>query len=175
MKDYKYIKKEIPNPQVKGVADQFYDASELLWEKPPGSGVLIPAIVNSVFSIELFLKSLISNSVIKDYTDDGDGGGGGIVTAETEKAIHKLSLLFDEVETDIAESLEREFKQSKLGNNYKNLKECLLEYDSTFVKVRYVYEDSDELVNTNIDELRKLAGLLHKHISNLPVSSKIIK
>jgi len=92
MKDYKYIKKEIPNPQIKDVADQFYDTSELLWKQPPLSGVLIPAIVNTVFSIELFLKSLIANSVIKDYTDDGDGGGGGIVTAETEKQIHKPTL-----------------------------------------------------------------------------------
>ena len=35
---YDDVKKEVPDPQVKDVADQFFDAAEILWV--PGSGVL---------------------------------------------------------------------------------------------------------------------------------------
>ena len=125
MENYKYVRKITPNPQVRDVADQFYHASELLWDMLPGSGVVIPAIVNSVLSVELFLKSLISYAVIKNYIEYSSGVGGGVVTAETEKTIHRLSLLFDEIENDLAEDLNHEFKKTDIGQNYQSLKECL--------------------------------------------------
>lgn len=175
MKNYDYIKKVTPNTQVKYVADQFYEASQFLWEKELDSEVLIPAIVNSVLSLELFLKSLISYAVIKDYTKDKNGVGGGIVTAETDKQIHKLSLLFDEIDGKVSDELNNEFSKIDIAENYQSLRECLAKYDSTFVKVRYLYEDSTKFSKTNISELKKLAIFLYNYVSNMNQTSKIIK
>jgi hypothetical protein len=45
-----YKKKQIPNPQVKDLADQFWTAADLLMAQLPGTGVSIPAIINCVFA-----------------------------------------------------------------------------------------------------------------------------
>jgi hypothetical protein len=49
------VKKQIPDPQVKDAADQFWTAADLLRAQPPGSGVLLPEIINFVLALELYL------------------------------------------------------------------------------------------------------------------------
>lgn len=177
MTNYKYEKKITPDPQIKDIADQFFNASKQLWKMPPGSGIVIPAIINSILSVELYLKSLISKSIIKNYENYGDGVYGGIVTSETDQKTktHKLSMLFDNIENDLANDINHKFNKTDICKSYQNLKEYLSKNDSTFVKVRYLYEGNAELTATNTSELKQVAVFFHNYINNMSQTEKLIK
>ena len=175
---YRYVKQYIPDPQVRDVADQFCDAAELLWVQPPGSGVVVPAIINSVLAIELYLKSLTAYSVIKNLEDCGDGVSGGIVTVERQKSGktgHELTDLFDATEDWVKEEFENKYCVSNIYKANSNFRACLCGYDSVFVKVRYVYEDSSYFKGVNISELRELMKLIRNIIESLPRKAKVFK
>ena len=175
---YDYVKQYIPDPQVRDVADQFFDAAELLWAQPPGSGVVVPAIINSVLAIELYFKSLTAYSVIKNIEDYGNGVSGGIVTVEREKSGktgHELTDLFDAMEDWIKDELENKFLGSSIYNSTSKFRGCLSTYDSVFVKVRYVYEDSSYFKSVNINELQELMKLTRTTVESLPGKATVFK
>jgi hypothetical protein len=120
---YDYVKKAVPDPQVKDVADQFFDAAEILWV--PDSGVLIPAIINSVLSIELYLKSLNAYSVIKTLEDYGNGVRGGVVTVEPEKSRHALSKVFDVADGPVKNALDTAYGRSSIFKPGASFRDCL--------------------------------------------------
>ncbi|BCL75620.1 hypothetical protein JHS3_13560 [Jeongeupia sp. HS-3] len=172
---YGYVKKQIPDPQVKDAADQFWTAADLLRAQPPGSGVLLPEIINSVLALELYLKSVSSYSIIKDLEDYGNGVRGGVVTAQPEKSTHKLSQLYDTADDWVRTELESEYSTSTLYQNGKTLRDLLLRHDNVFVAVRYVYEDSDPLRSLNIAELHQLAQLMKGVVETLARKTTILK
>lgn len=170
---YDYVKKEIPDPQVQDVADQFFDAAEILWG--PHSGVLIPAIINSVLAIELYLKSLNAYSVIKNPQDYGDGVRGGRVTVEPETSRHELTKIFEVLEGDVKNALETAFARSSIFTLGASFKDCLSTYDDVFIKVRYIYEDSTSFRRVNISELQQLLKLTRAVVESLPRKTTILK
>ncbi len=175
---YRYVKQCIPDPQVKDVADQFCEAAELLWAQPPGSGVVVPAIINSVLAIELYLKSLTAYSVIKNLKDCGDGVSGGIVTVERQKSGktgHELTDLFDATEDWVKNEFETKYHASDIYKTNRNFRTCLSVYDSVFVRVRYMYEDSSCFENLSIGELRELTKLIRSIVESLPRKEKVFK
>jgi hypothetical protein len=172
---YDYVKKSIPDPQVKDVADQFFGAAEYLWAKPPGSGVLIPAIVNSVLAIELYLKSLTAYSVIKNLDDYGGGVQGGVVTAEPEKLVHKLTEIFNAMEESIKKEFEDRYVKSNIFRSNSRFSNRLRAYDNVFVKVRYVFEDSSVFKSVDINELQQLMRLTRDVVELLPRKETMIK
>jgi hypothetical protein len=163
------VKKKTPDPQVKDVADQFYTASELLWQS---EGVVLPFIINSALALELYLKSLAARSVIKNFRDCGDEGGGGIVTATPIARTHKLTELFDVVDDRLKSEITNRYDQSGLSKRCGPLRDCLQTYDDTFEKIRYVYEDSSSLPE-DIDELRTLTKFMKDFIDSLPLQVTI--
>ena len=173
--EYDYVKKQIPDPQVKDAADQFWAAAELLRAQLPRSGVLLPTIVNSVLALELYLKSLSSYSVIKDLKDYGNGVRGGVVTAKPEKSTHKLSELFDAADCWVRNDLESRYCQSTLCQSGKSLRDLFQRYDNVFVTVRYVYEDSESLRSVNLPELRQLAQFMKGAVETLPRKVTVLK
>lgn len=60
--------------------------------------MLIPAIINSVLAIELYLKSHNAYSVIETLEDYGDGVCGGRVTVKPDAPRHKLTEIFDVID-----------------------------------------------------------------------------
>jgi len=172
---YDYVKKRVPDPQVKDVADQFFDAAKILWAKPPGSGVVIPAIVNSVLAIELYLKSLTAYSVIKDLKDYGRGVLGGTVTATPRKRVHKLTEIFSVLEEPIKNEFENKYKESSLFKSNSRFEDCLSSYNEVFVKVRYVFEDSSAFKDVNINELEQLMTLTKNAVESLPTKEIMLK
>jgi hypothetical protein len=170
---YDYLKKEVPDPQVKDVADQFFDAAEILWV--PHSGVLIPAIINSVLAIELYLKALNAYSVIKNLRDYGSGIRGGLVTVEPETSRHELIKIFDVLDGDVKHALETAFARSSIFTSGSNFKDCLSAYDDVFIKVRYVYEDSSSFRRVNINELQQLIKLMRSVVESLPRKTMVLK
>ena len=172
---YKYVQERIPDPQVVDVADQFYDAAEVLWGKSPGDGVIIPTIINSVLAIELYLKSLCSYSIIKDYHIYEDGVCGGVVTVEPKKAIHNLSDLLNIIEDSTKEKLLQLYDLSSLATDESSLYDLLKKFDQTFVKVRYVYEDSSFFSTLNLKQLRTLMIFMKDFIKSIPEKVFVLK
>lgn len=58
------------DPQIKDAADQYLSAANILNDRGAFSGVLLPQVINAVFSIELYLKALNSKKV---YNQGGSG------------------------------------------------------------------------------------------------------
>lgn len=175
---YDYVKQHIPDPQVKDVADQFFDAAEFLWGQPPHSGVVVPAIINSTLSIELYLKSFTVYSVIKDIEHRENGVSGGAVTCEREKSGrtgHELTVLFDATEGWIKDEFEKKYLESSICKPTIDFRGCLSAYDSVFVKVRYVYEDSSFFTRVNVGELRALMKLIRTTIEAFPGELRVFK
>ena len=172
---YGYVKKQIPDPQVKDTADQFWTAADLLRLQPPGSGVLLPEIINFVLALELYLKSVSSYSVIKDLKNYGNGVRGGVVTAKPEKSTHKLSELYDATDDWVRNELESGYSKSTLHQNGKTLRDLLQRYDNIFVTVRYVHEDSGPLRALNIAELHQLAQFMKVAVETLPPKTTVLK
>jgi hypothetical protein len=172
---YDYVKKSIPDPQVKDVADQFFDAAKILWDPPLSSGTLIPAIINSVLAIELYLKSLAAYSVIRNLEQYGNGVSGGIVTVEPERSGHKLTNIFDIAEDWVKTAFENKYRESSIFKPNRSFRDCLSTYDEVFVKVRYVYEDSSTLRSVNINELQQLVNLMRVIVESLPRRTTVLK
>ena len=51
-------RREIPNPQIRDVADQYEQARQILSMQPPGTGILLPLMNTASMAIELYLKCL---------------------------------------------------------------------------------------------------------------------
>lgn len=170
---YDYVKKQIPDPQVKDVADQFFDAAEILWIRE--SGVLIPAIINSVLAIELYLKSLNAYSVIKSLEEYGNGVRGGLVTVEPETSRHELTKIFDVVEVPLRNEFETTYGQSRFFKPGSSFRDCLSRYDDVFVKVRYIYEDSSSFRRVDISELQQLMKLTRAVVESVPRNTVVLK
>jgi hypothetical protein len=117
--------------------------------------VLIPAIINSVLAIELYLKSLNAYSVIKNLEDYGDGVRGGLVTVEPETSRHELTKIFKLLQSGIKNILETAFARSSIFTSGASFRDCLSTYDDVFIKVRYIYEDSSSFRRVNIVELQQ--------------------
>jgi hypothetical protein len=171
---YDYVRKRIPDPQVKDTADQFWTAANLLRAQPPGSGVSIPEIINCVLALELYLKTVSSKSVIKDLQVYRNSEG-GIVTAQPEKWTHCLSKLYDVADEWVRTELDSGYSQSTLYQKGKTLRDLLQRYDNVFEMVRYVFEDSSPLHDLDIPKLYQLAQFMKGAVETLPRKTTNLK
>lgn len=107
-------RREIPDPQVRDVANQFDDARLLLDAQPPESGPLLPLLNNAVVALELYLKSLGAVTV---YTLVPGFLGGSIVTAEAEVKGHGLIDILETIPDDVCQSLEWAYAARHTGKS----------------------------------------------------------
>ena len=95
-------RREIPDRQIVGAADQYEKACRLLLAQPPESGVVLPLINSAALSIELYLKSLSAERI---YTRDIMMPEASAVTAYASVADHSLRPLFKAISDDVREML----------------------------------------------------------------------
>ena len=142
----KSMRKKIGDPQVKDVANQFYMASEILESLPPGSGVLIPSVIISTLTIELYLKSLIARPKEEDVRIHGPGEESSILRVEVLRKTHKLTQIFDAIDRPLRDHINTCYSRSPLAKDCgaASFRQCLAKYDRTF-ETRYIYEHGRHL------------------------------
>ena len=122
-KDETEIIQEIPDAQVKDAADQFEEARKLLKKQQPGTGMLLPEINCAAMAIELYLKSLAAERVYSEADEDGIAE----ITAKPLLHGHNLVKLFEKIDVDIRNKIEKLFSEQnpKIGISFlEKLREC---------------------------------------------------
>ena len=147
------------DPQIKDAADQYLSAANILNDRGAFSGVLLPKVINAVFSIELYLKALNSKKVYNSAPDQC----GSIVTAEPNTYGHDLSKLFNGLPSEIQTDLTNKYSSSTAYNR-ASFSEIMAKYSRTFVGVRYVFQDSSALQSVNVTELLSIANFMGSYV-----------
>jgi hypothetical protein len=168
------VELEIPNPHVLDSAEQFYDGASVLNEMPPGSGVLLPFLTTAVLAMELYIKSMTSWSVTKDYQDYGNGVSGGIVSAEPQQRGHELSNLLNSVLPEVKDNINALHSKKVIECNFDGLIEQVKKYDRLFVDVRYSYEN-ECLKDLNLSELWSSVKLLRLVVNSIDYKNYVYK
>lgn len=147
---------EIPNPQVKDVADQFFDAHRKLNEVQ--GGTLMPMLHCGMIAIELYLKSLRADD------DDVAEGEGWVKRHAKPTSGHRPTHLFNRLYPDIQACLESEFQCIAPG---VDLRETLRNVEFAFTASRYPYESSREFAGEAMGEIDLLASFLSEFVLRL--------
>lgn len=159
-------RREIPDPQVRGAADQYEAARELLSAQPPGSGVLLPLMNTAAVAIELYLKCL---SAEKLHVPTGDASGCVKVHAAPVLAGrkgHELTALFDAIPDEVRGNLERAFGkfQSATGDGCRDM---LARCEGAFSASRYPFEAGSDPSSFDLSTLMRLSGFLREFVAGL--------
>ncbi|MFN0107548.1 MAG: hypothetical protein ACKVZH_01745 [Blastocatellia bacterium] len=162
---------EIPDSQVRDVAEQYDDARRLLQQQPPGSGVLLPLLNTAAVAVELFLKSLSTELIHSPIENDGLS----IVRSKPELQDHKLEALLDKIPDDVRDDLENSFgKKSDVS-----LREMLRRYEGLFQVSRYPFEPPKEknplkhISEYSLMELMALSEFLRSYVAKIEACDRI--
>ncbi len=154
-------RKEIPNRQIKAVADQ-YDTARRLLNRPPGSGVVWPFLNTSAVAIELYLKCLSAEVIHTPLDDDLETY---IVSAQAISKSHHLVCLFDAIPDDVRCNLADAFKKS--NDTYSEcFRNALGEIEETLTSTRYPYEPN-RCLKSNLKRLNSISAFLHEFVAGL--------
>ncbi|MAT95785.1 MAG: hypothetical protein CL608_01350 [Anaerolineaceae bacterium] len=163
------MRQQIPNLQIKDAAEQYMHAFEILGNKPPASGILLPLMNVAAIAIELYLKSLSSEVV---YTPDEQMEGISIVTAKPHKVGHELVQKFKE----IPESLQIEMKQSytsKYNSDSRSFEDVLNSLEGVFMKSRYPFEKDKNISEYSLVDLKNVCKFLNDYVADIEVTETI--
>ncbi|MHB9003911.1 MAG: hypothetical protein ACYC6C_07580 [Coriobacteriia bacterium] len=149
------------------LGESFHDSAQVLWNEsvrtlaaqpgPVTVPFVLPAVVCTAFSIELFLKALLT-----------------IETGGTPR-VHSLKRLFGRLSTESATSIERHYDQLTSANpNVQAMKQqfpqisvalsdVLVSGDRAFEEIRYAYEGHA----ASPHGLNELARAVRNHIAEL--------
>lgn len=163
-------RREVPDQQVRDAADQYEEARRLLWDLLPGSGVLLPAINAASIAVELYLKSLASQSIHVPVSDCMDAAR---VYAKPEVANHHLQAVYDAIDDEIKSELEEQFRLSGMGQASENLKELLGRHHKLYAISRYPFEPGANISSFDINLLMELSSFLHEFVSQWEPVDKI--
>ena len=155
-------RKEIPNPQIKDVADQYEKARRILFNELPGSGVLFPLMNSAAVAIELYLKCLSAEVV---HVINNDFEKSATVYAQPPQAIHRLASLFNEIPDEIRCTLVEKFR--KLDNTGSEcFEDTLGKIEGTLMYARYPYEP-DNRFKSDLKTVVTLSAFLHEFVAGL--------
>lgn len=159
---------QIPNRKIKNCAEQFKNATELLYLQPLGSGVVLPLITNAVFAIELYLKSLNAQIICnEEYFFNALDIAGGKVSAKVNCRIHPLTKLFNSINKDIKKQVVSYYKKSRLFSTTTQLGTILKKYNNLYTKARFSFEKNQSVSGTSLTELKKLVNFFHAFVDQL--------
>jgi hypothetical protein len=127
-------RREIPDRQIVGAADQYAAACELL---EPRRGVLLPQINAAAVSVELYLKSLSAERI---YTADADMPEMSVVSTYPAKASHSLREQFGEISEEIRDQLIAAYNTKLRPELKDDLETALKKIDGAFSASRYPFE-----------------------------------
>lgn len=156
-------RREIPDLQVLDAAEQYDDASRLLDAQRAGAGVLLPLMNAAIISVELFLKSLSSESV---FVPESTFGGYKVYASPQVKK-HTLVELYESIPTEVRDELNSRFTTTQLASSATSLPEMLRAYEGLFAVSRYPFEEGSDIRKYPLTPLMALASFLRTFISSL--------
>lgn len=127
----------IPDPGVVKTADAFKSASKTLCACPEHA-MLIPAIVNAAFALELYLKSL--NIEWDVPSADNPPAGKSWITRYVLCKGHAPSKLYATLDQNIKDTLNRKYAKFNGPEDDATLEVSLQAYDGIFQDWRYAFE-----------------------------------
>jgi hypothetical protein len=153
----------VPNFKIYYLANDYLRTAELCVE----NDLFKPAIMNAVFSCELYLKSFLAvadETVILSVPVIGDNID--IVTSHPSKVNgHKL---FQDLYKKIPEKFTKLIDiEGKIIDATYDLEESLKKYESTFISCRYAYESSSEMPSIKNYDILHLARHLKQIVWNV--------
>ena len=155
-------RKEIPNRQIKDVADQYDTGRRILLDLPPGSGVVWPLLNASAVAIELYLKCLSAEVIHTPLEDDL---GTHIVSAEAIANSHHLVSLFDAIPDEVRCNLTKAFEKSN-DTCSKCFRDALGALKGVLEYSRYPYEPARHL-EPDIPKIMWISAFLHEFVDSL--------
>ncbi|CAD6365969.1 hypothetical protein SHEWT2_03859 [Shewanella hafniensis] len=163
------MRQEIPDPQVKDAAEQYFNAWKELYKLPPGSGVLLPLMNTATVAIELYLKCLCSEKI---FTPVDFEEGIFIVTAKPQKHGHDFIEIFKKIPESYRYELTKQYT-SFFENNSRNFEHIISELEGAFMQSRYPYEADFDVSKFNLQDLCNLCEFLSNFVSNLEVTDTV--
>lgn len=161
-------RREIPDAQVRDVAEQFDDAWRLLHSQPLESGLLLPILNNAAVALELYMKCLCAVVV---HTPVDDFPGLAIVTAEAGVRNHKLVGLLESIPEYVRKPLEDSYA---LTHPEESLQDTLSQYEGLFAISRYAFEKNEKNIKQYpLLPLMNLCTFLREFTKNMTPIEKI--
>jgi hypothetical protein len=154
----------IPDPGVLKQADAFREAAQMI-DACTESMMSVPTVVNAVFSLELYLKSLNIKWQIADPNTLGEKKA-WLKSRTALKTGHDPSKLFGALDISIRNELEQAYRGSAQGHNGQALEDSLKAYDGVFQDWRYIFEGKCKTVD--LLHLFSLLEFLSKELNKLP-------
>lgn len=154
----------LPKMSVVRTADAFAKTGELLLNQMPEEvDWLYPFVVNTALSIELYLKSYISEDDLIPILTHADGSTTyqGFTKCLTHE--HKLDKLYSKIPHHIKVKIEAEFPHSFLKEKFQSFEDALGKFSSTFVEARYPYERNG-FKGGCISDLMEISNFIRKAI-----------
>jgi hypothetical protein len=155
-------RREIPDRQIVGAADQYAAACELL---EPRRGVLLPQINAAAVSVELYLKSLSAERI---YTADADMPEMSVVSTYPAKASHSLREQFGEISEEIRDQLIAAYNTKLRPELKDDLETALKKIDGAFSASRYPFEPDADVSKYSLPHLMGLAKFLREFVKSIP-------
>jgi hypothetical protein len=155
-------RRQVPNLQIKSVADQYEEARRLLREASKMrllDGVLLPLMNLAAIAIELYLKCLAAETV---HVPTGDKAETYWIYAESQDR-HNLVQIFGNIEDDVRCQLERDFAEQ----NRPHLRDRLVEIGDVFKTTRYLYEPDMNFDGTIFPSLMSISKFLRDFVADL--------
>ena len=146
-------RREIPNPQIKGAADQYEQARLLLSTQPPGTGILLPLMNVAAMAIELYLKSLAGEVIHLPESDDLQSY---VVYAQENKGSHS----FGDILSLLDENLRCDMESTYVNETRRQLEDDFSAIESALVVTRYPYEPDMDLESISLKTLRSLTEII---------------
>ncbi len=143
---------------MKDAADQYDEARRVLEALGPFSGVVLPLLNTSIVAVELYLKSLNAEKIYRPLPDS--------IWAEIRAKPHKgheLEILFDAIDKEHREPLEREFRERCSAE----LRVTLCSYEQLFQESRYPYEEEVDISRYPLGPLMRLCEFLCDYVAHI--------
>ena len=158
-------RREVPNPLVKDVADQYEQARLILSRHPHGTGVLLPTMNAAVMAIELYLKCLSAEviHVPEEEPVKTDEVKSYRVYAQAKAGRHDFKRILCGIEDDI----QRQLKASYEAKTNRKLQDDLLPIGDALTKSRYPYEHCMDPTDVDFRALMLLSPFLRSFVNNL--------
>lgn len=163
-------RQQIPDAQVRDAADQYDDARQLLDALPIGTGVVLPLLNTAAVAVELYLKSLGSQTI---HRPEAGFPAVSRVYAAPEVKRHMLDELLDAIPDDIRRQLEDEFMAERPTGDALKLREVLQTYENLFVASRYPFEEGMDITQYPLPQLMRLCEFLRDFVTRLPPVNRI--
>ena len=159
-------RREIPNLEIKDVADQYEQARLILSRQPPGSGVVQPMINVASMAIELYLKCLDAEVI---HVPEGKGMPGFLEYAQPRTVGHSFTKIFRGIDEDLRCRMESAYADLK-GREFD---QDLSMIEDTFVTSRYPYEPEMDQPCIYSQTLASIAGFLQSFVAGLETKEAI--